>query len=203
MKKPYLIGITGGSGSGKTTFIKELRVRCSESQLCIISQDEYYKVREDQVEDLEGVKNFDLPSSIDNKAFILDIKKLRRGEAVSRKEYTFNNKQKEASIIEYKPAKVIIVEGLFVFYNSQIKRMLDLKIFLQAKENLKVIRRIKRDRMERNYPLDDVLYRYENHVMPTYQKYIEPFLPEADLVVNNNVSFEKGLDVVTAFILSH
>jgi uridine kinase len=202
MKKPYLIGITGGSGSGKTTFIKELRNRCSESQLCIISQDEYYKDREDQVEDLEGIKNFDLPSSIDNKAFILDIKKLRRGEAVSRKEYTFNNKKKEASIIEYKPAKVIIVEGLFVFYNPQIKRMLDLKIFIQAKENLKVIRRIKRDRIERNYPLDDVLYRYENHVMPTYQKYIEPFLADADLVVNNNASFDKGLDVVTAFINS-
>ena len=200
MKKPYLIGITGGSGSGKTTFIKELRANCSEEELCIISQDEYYKDRDDQAIDINGVKNFDLPTSIDNNAFILDIKKLRRGESVSRKEYTFNNEKKEASIIEYKPAKVIVVEGLFVFHSPQIRRMLDLKIFIQAEENLKVIRRIKRDRIERNYPLDDVLYRYEHHVMPTYQKFIEPYQSEADIIVNNNDSFSKGLDVVTAFI---
>ena len=79
---------------------------------------------------------------------------------------------------------------------------MDLKVFLHAKENLKVIRRIKRDRVERNYPLDDVLYRYENHVLPTFEKYILPYKEDADLVINNNTAFAGGLAVLEGFIKS-
>ena len=78
--------------------------------------------------------------------------------------------------------------------------MLDLKVFLHAKENLKIIRRIKRDQIERNYPLDDVLYRYENHVMPAFEKYIEPYLESADLVINNNEDYKGGLEVLKFFL---
>ena len=80
------------------------------------------------------------------------------------------------------------------------KQLLDLKIFLHAKENLKVIRRIKRDRVERNYPLDDVLYRYENHVLPTFEKYIQPYMEQCDIVINNNTQFDRGLEVVIGFL---
>lgn len=202
MKKVTVIGISGGSGSGKTTFINALREHFSKEELCIVSQDEYYIAREDQVEDLEGVKNFDLPGSIDSKAFVLDVKKLKRGETVHRKEYTFNNELKQANIIEYLPAKVILVEGLFVLHDSNIRKLLDLKVFIEAKENLKVIRRIKRDRVERNYPLEDVLYRYQNHVLPSFEKYILPYKSIADIIINNNISYDKGLAVLKGYIQS-
>jgi len=128
------------------------------------------------------------------------VKKLKRGETVHRKEYTFNNELKKANIIEYLPAKVILLEGLFVLHNSNIRKLLDIKVFIQAKENLKVIRRIQRDRVERNYPLEDVLYRYQNHVLPSFEKYILPYKSLSDIIINNNESFDKGLSVLQGYI---
>ncbi|MEL7021171.1 MAG: P-loop NTPase fold protein [Bacteroidota bacterium] len=194
------IGITGGSGSGKTTFIEHLRQSFSERDLCIISQDDYYRPRAQQSIDREGVKNFDRPTSIDKKAFAKDIKRLLSGTTVERLEYTFNNASKTPKMLVFRPAPILIVEGIFVFHYKKIRKLLDLKVFLHAKENLKVIRRIKRDRLERNYPLDDVLYRYENHVLPTFEKYILPYKEDADVVINNNKDFSNGLVMLEGYI---
>jgi uridine kinase len=125
---------------------------------------------------------------------------LLAGEVVERQEYTFNNEKSNPKMLRFPSAPVIIVEGIFVFHFKKIRRLLDLKIFLHAKENLKVIRRIKRDQVERNYPIEDVLYRYEKHVMPTFERYIEPYMEEADIVVNNNSHFSVGLELVKGFI---
>lgn len=201
--KPFIIGITGGSGSGKTTFIHQLRTAFTEEELCVVSQDDYYRPREEQEADENGVKNFDLPNSINKAELLADIEKLIAGEVVTRQEYTFNNDLAEPKTLTFRPAPLIIVEGLFVFHYKEIFKLFDLKIFLDAKDNLKVIRRIKRDRVERNYPLDDVLYRYEHHVMPTFEKYILPYKSEADIIINNNANFKKGLKVVLGFMKNY
>jgi uridine kinase len=200
MAKPFIIGITGGSGSGKTTFIKDIRDKFSESELCIISQDDYYRPRHEQETDDKGYQNFDLPQSIDKKAFHSDVEKLLNGETIEKMEYLFNNKEAEGTIKLFKPAPIIIVEGLFVFHYKKIRRLLDLKVFFYAADHLKVIRRIMRDQVERGYPIDDVLYRYEHHVMPSYKKYIEPYMQEADIIINNNQDFAEGLDVLCGFL---
>lgn len=198
--KPFLIGITGGSGSGKTSFIKAIRTAFTPSEVCILSQDDYYFPRDKQEVDDAGVKNFDLPSSIDKKSFKKDLEKLLDGQAVELLEYTFNNERANPKMLRFDPAPVIIVEGIFVLHFKKIRRLLDLKVFLHAKENLKVIRRIKRDQVERNYPIEDVLYRYEKHVMPTFERYIEPYMDNADIVINNNDHFSVGLEVICGFI---
>ena len=198
--KPFLIGITGGSGSGKTTFIRELREQFQPEDLCIVSQDDYYLPRDKQHTDDQGEKNFDLPQSFDKKAFRRDLQQLLSWETVTREEYTFNNPEATPQILTFKPAPIIIVEGLFVFHYKKIARMLDLKVFINAKENLKVIRRIHRDQVERNYPLEDVLYKYQHHVLPAYERYIFPYQQEADIVINNNEHFEQGLAVLTGFL---
>lgn len=201
--KPLVIGITGGSGSGKTSFIRQIRDHFSVEELCVISQDDYYLPREEQQVDDSGVINFDLPKAIDKKAFVRDVKKLMAGQTVTRQEYTFNNALVTARELVFPPAPVILVEGLFVFHYKKMRKLLDLKIYLHAKENLKVIRRIKRDRVERNYPLEDVLYRYENHVLPTFERYIKPYMEDADIIINNNRQFNMGLSVIIGYLSQH
>jgi uridine kinase len=200
MSKPFIIGITGGSGSGKTTFIKQLREDFTEAQICIISQDDYYFPRHEQDVDENGIHNFDLPKSIDKKGFQRDVERLIKGEAVEIIEYAFNNKEATPSVKILKPAPIIVVEGLFVFHYKKIRALLDFKVFFNAADHLKVIRRIKRDQVERNYPIEDVLYRYEHHVMPSYLKYIQPYMQEADIIINNNHDFNRSLEVLSGFL---
>jgi len=200
MEKPYIIGITGGSGSGKTSFIKALKESFSNKEICFVSQDDYYLTKEHQKKDEEGIENFDRPSSIDKKSFIRDVKKLMAGETVTIEEYMFNNADAKPKILTFEPAPIIIVEGIFVFHYKKMRKKMDLKIFIEAKENLKVIRRITRDQVERNYPLDDVLYRYQKHILPAFEKYILPYRDSADIVVNNNEHFNNGLEMVRGFL---
>lgn len=194
------IGITGGSGSGKTTFLRELRSKFKPEEVCIISQDDYYRARSEQMTDDQGYQNFDIPHSIDHDEFYKDLIRLKNGETIRRQEYTFNNALVTPKEIVMVPAPFIVVEGIFIFHFEEIRNLLDIKIFLHAKDNLKIIRRIKRDQIERNYPLDDVLYRYQHHVLPTYEKYIYPYMDDCDIVINNNTNFEKSLMIVEGFL---
>ena len=199
-QKPYVIGVTGGSGSGKTTFLQELRNRFDKSQLCVLSQDNYYRPRHEQVSDGLGVQNFDRLESIDIEAFEADVNLLCNGETVVREEYTFNNEKKTPAQLEFFSAPVIIVEGLFVYASEVIQNMLDLKVYIYAHEVKKVIRRIKRDGIERNYPIEDVLYRYENHVMPSFETYIKPIMESADIIINNNFNMDQALFLFESMI---
>lgn len=202
MHKPFVIGICGGSGSGKTSFIRQLRQAFTEEQLCIVSQDDYYLPREQQHRDKNGEFNFDLPKSFDKKKFRADVERLVAGETVTIEEYTFNKAGATPKMLTFKPAPILVVEGLFVFHFKKVSPLLDLKIFINTKENLKVIRRIHRDQVERGYPIEDVLYKYQHHVLPSFERYILPYKEEADMVINNNEDFKMGLTVLDGFLRS-
>jgi len=195
-----IIGISGGSGSGKTTFIRDIKKLFPASEITLLSQDEYYHPREQQFVDKNGIKNFDLPTSIDLKGFVTDIEKLKRGEVVSRMEYTFNNELATPKMLEFHPTKILIVEGLFIFHHDAIRNLLDFKIMIYASSAITVIRRIKRDRIERNYPLEDVLYRYEHHVLPAFEKFIEPYIDQVDIVINNNKNYDLALEMLAGYL---
>lgn len=200
MSSTYTIGITGGSGSGKTFFINSLASRFNDNEICLISQDHYYHPRENQKTDERGIKNFDLPESIDYLKFQHDIQQLKRGEILEKEEYVFNNPNVVPKTLVFKPAPIIIIEGLFVQYFPEIEGELDLKVFIEAKDHVKLTRRIRRDNEERGYDLDDVLYRYQNHVMPVYESLIDPLKHRADMVIPNNSQFNKALDLLTLAI---
>lgn len=201
METPYIVGITGGSGSGKTTFIQNLTDIIGEDNICTVSQDNYYIEKDKQPEDAKGIKNFDTPYSIDLEKFYQDIEKLKRGEEVHIQEYTFNNAAAEPKMLTFYPKKVIILEGIFVFHDPRVFEIIDLKLFIEAKAHLKLSRRIKRDNVERGYDINDVLYRYENHVMPAYENYIQPHKETVDIIVRNDVNFDKALEVVKTYLL--
>lgn len=197
---PYLIGITGGSASGKTLFLKELLNQFDPSDICLISQDNYYIPRDEQPVDENGVQNFDLPHSIDAKEFAADIMKIKSGQDFERMEYTFNNPNAKPEMLQFKAAPIVVIEGLFVMHYKEVKDLLDLKLFIDVKAHIKLKRRILRDKLERGYELDDVLYRFEKHVMPTFDKYLEPLKGEADIIIPNNQSFDKALEVIIGFL---
>lgn len=198
--KPYIIGITGGSASGKTFFLNSLLSHFSSEEVCLISQDNYYRSQEFVPKDENNIENYDLPESIDFELYAQHIQNLKDGIIVHQKEYTFNNPTVIPNILEFRPAPIIVVEGIFVFYSYHVSRLLDLKVFIDAKEHIKIKRRIIRDNNERGYDLEDVLYRWENHVAPTYEKFIEPSKYDADIVINNNRHFENGLKILSSYM---
>ncbi|GAA3921845.1 uridine kinase [Hymenobacter algoricola] len=200
MQHPFIVGITGGSASGKTTFLRRLLASFPEEDICLISQDNYYHPRENQYIDVNGVTNFDLPSSIDSVAYAADVLQISQGREVRRPEYTFNNPNVVPKELVFRPAPLVVVEGIFVFYFEEVAKLLNLKVYIDAQEHVKLQRRIVRDRDERGYDLEDVLYRYTNHVAPTYEKYIQPFKQDADIVIPNNRHFDKGLDVLVGYL---
>jgi uridine kinase len=202
MQHPFIVGITGGSASGKTTFLRRLLASFPEQDICLISQDNYYHPREIQQIDVNGVTNFDLPGSIDSAAYAADVLQISQGQEVRRPEYTFNNPNATPSELVFRPAPIVVVEGIFVFYFEEVAKLLDLKVYIDAREHVKLQRRIVRDRDERGYDLEDVLYRYTNHVAPTYEKYIKPFKQDADIVIPNNRHFDRGLEVLVSFLQS-
>lgn len=200
MKKPYIVGITGGSASGKTYFLKSLLGAFTPEEVCLVSQDNYYHPQSYHPTDENGVINYDTPESIDFHQYASDIELLKQGKKFTREEYTFNNANAASRLLEFRPAPVVVVEGIFVFYSTELAHHLDLKVFIEAQEHVKLIRRIIRDREERAYPLEDVLYQYENHVVPSYNRYIKPFKEDADIVVPNNKGCDKALEVLIAFL---
>jgi uridine kinase len=144
--------------------------------------------------------NFDLPQTINSAQFIADINLLIDGHRVYKEEYTFNNYDIAPKILELKPAPILIVEGLFIFHFKEIAEKLDLKIFIEAEEEIALARRLKRDLEERGYAHDDVMYRWENHVMPAYKEYLLPYLDECHQIIVNNTQIADEIIAVTEVI---
>ena len=187
LDKPYVIGIAGSSGSGKTFFLKSFLDHFSEDEITLISQDDYYIPANTKTREENRLYNFDLPTSIDRETFYAHIKDLFEGRTIFKEEYTFNNPDIKPKMLEIKPAKVLVVEGLFIFHYEEINRLLDYRIFLDAEEHIALERRLKRDLIERGYDHDDVMYKWTNHVVPSYNEYLLPYREQCDLVIHNNI----------------
>ncbi|MCZ2356819.1 MAG: uridine kinase [Bacteroidia bacterium] len=194
--KPYLVGISGGSASGKTFLLKSLRSAFSSEELTLVSQDNYYKDRNQQTVHEDGTINFDHPNALNLDLFHDHLKLLIEGQSVKIREYHFNNPQKAPSTVEYHPAPIIIVEGLFVMYLPQTRNLVDLKIFVEAEEPIKIFRRAQRDLHERGYSIENTLSQYVKHVYPMYRQYIEPVKHFCDFIIPNNESCATASHVI-------
>jgi uridine kinase len=201
-KDTLVIGICGGSGSGKTTVIEELVHLMESHKPALLSLDNYYKDIDQQVRDEQGHINFDLPSAIDTDLYLRDLKRLVGGESIRIKKYTFNIRG-EQQFIDIHYSKIILTEGIFLFNIPEVMRMIDIKIFVELDEEIQLQRRLNRDVKERGYDREAVLYQWYNHVIPAYKNYIEVHKVKADIVLQNDGDLSHLVQLVDRYILNH
>lgn len=198
--KNLIFGIVGCSGSGKSHIVNYVKSNFDLDVISILLQDNYYKRREDQKKDSDGNYNFDLPSSFFEDELFNDLKKIKNNSIVERLEYTFNNSKILPKKIIIKPRSIILVEGMFLFYYKNFQKLIDRKIFIDVDQNVGLKRRINRDLAERGYDKKNVLYKYNNHVIPSYNKYILPYKNDADLIVNNTKNDNEAAKLTLDYI---
>ncbi|MEN9302540.1 MAG: hypothetical protein RL264_969 [Bacteroidota bacterium] len=185
-KKPFVVGICGGSGSGKTTLLKRLSEAFENLNPTVFSMDNYYLPIEKQQKDVNGVVNFDLPTALNEARLSEDLIQLLNGEPIEVKEYFFNAPPDKHVLITLNPSDLVVVEGLFLFHYKEVLSRLDFSVFVDVDHGIQLDRRIYRDQETRGYKRSDILYQWDNHVLPCYEQFIEPYKPLADFVFRND-----------------
>ncbi|MEY4140787.1 MAG: hypothetical protein RL110_158 [Bacteroidota bacterium] len=188
---PIVIGICGGSGSGKTTLIKRLQDEIAYLNPALFTMDNYYRPMETQVRDGNGVINFDLPTALDEEQLSRDLTQLYQGNSIEVKEYFFNTQPVKNVLLTIHPAKILLVEGLFLFYYPEVFKLIDWSIYVDVDPKIQLDRRVYRDQSTRGYKHQEIIYQWENHVLPCYKSYIEPYKQKANFVFNNDERAES------------
>lgn len=195
-----IIGIAGGTGSGKTTVVNQIVQELPEGEVTVISQDSYYKETSHLVYDERVKINFDHPRAIDFDLLCVHLQQLRRGETIQQPVYSFVKHNRTKDVVITHPRKVVIVEGILILTHPEIRELFDIKIFVHADSDERLIRRLKRDIAERGRDLEEVLTRYKNTLKPMHEQFIEPTKEFADLIIPNNRYNTVAVDIVRTII---
>jgi len=189
-----IIGIYGGTGSGKTTIVNMIASHFSSNDIEIISQDSYYKDNSDISYEDRCKLNFDHPDAIDFNLLHKHIKNLRKGETVEQPIYDFKIHNRLKKTIQIKPKKILILEGILIMCHAEIRSIFDLKIYINANSKTRMERRIKRDIVERGRSRDEVLKRYIETLKPMHEKFIEPTKIYANYIIENQLNNKLNID---------
>lgn len=181
-----IIGIAGGTGSGKTTVVQQIIEELPPDEVCVISQDSYYKDTSDMSYDERILINFDHPQAIDFDLLVTHLKSLRQGNSILQPVYSFVEHNRTGKTVVTEPKKVIIVEGILILTHPEIREMFDVKLFVHADSDERLIRRLKRDMAERGRDLGEVLNRYQTNLKPMHDQFIEPTKEFADIIIPTN-----------------
>nr|WP_299069550.1 uridine kinase [uncultured Allomuricauda sp.] len=195
-----ILGIAGGTGCGKTTVVNQVVDELPENEVGVISQDSYYHDLSHLTKEERGKVNFDHPNSIDFDLLISHLEQLRKGTPIEKPIYSFVEETRLAETILTPPRKVMIVEGILVLSNAQLRDMFDIKIYVHADSDERLIRRLQRDIRERGHDLEKVLTRYQTAVKPMHQQFIEPSKEFADIIIPNNHYNTVAVDMVRTII---
>ena len=195
-----IIGIAGGTGCGKTTVVEQIIAQLPVDEVCVISQDSYYKDTSD-LSYQERVKiNFDHPNSIDFDLLLQHLKALRDGASFEQPVYSFVEHNRTGETITTHPKKVVIVEGILILTQPEIRAMFDVNVFVHADSDERLIRRLKRDISERGRNIDEVLTRYQTTLKPMHQQFIEPTKDFADIIIPTNRYNTVAVDLIRTII---
>ncbi len=195
-----IIGIAGGTGSGKTTVVHQIMNELPETEVGIIAQDSYYKQTDNLGYDERKLINFDHPRAIDFELLVAHLKELKAGNVINQPIYSFVTHNRTDDTIATHPRKVMLVEGILILTNPELRDLFDIKIFVHADSDERLIRRLKRDIAERGRDMEEVLNRYQSTLKPMHQQFIEPTKAFADIIIPNDKFNTVAIDVVRAVI---
>ena len=197
-----VIGIAGGTGSGKTTLMKNLITKYGE-HITVLSHDNYYKRHDEMTYEERCQLNYDEPDALETDLMAMHLDKLRKGEAIDCPVYDFTVHNRSNDTIHIVPRKVIIVEGILIFENQPLRELMDIRIFVDTDADVRLCRRIKRDVNKRGRTLESVLTQYQETVKPMHERYVEPSKKFADLVVPEGGKNLVALDMIMGRIQRH
>ena len=195
-----IIGITGGTGCGKTTVVEQIIGELSPNEVVVISQDSYYNELSHLSMEERVQVNFDHPNSIDFELLAQHLHALKEGKTIQQPVYSFVAHNRIDDFIETSPRKVVIVEGILIMSHPALRDLFDIKIFVHADSDERLIRRLKRDLKERGRDLEEVITRYQNTLKPMHDQFIEPTKEFADIIIPNNHYNTVAVDMVRTII---
>jgi uridine kinase len=198
MDKVYIIGICGGSGSGKTTIVQQIEEIVPD--FAFIPQDNYYKSAEYMSNQNITAFNFDHPDAFDSDLLFKHLQQLKHSGTIEMPQYDFVHHRRSDKIVKISPKKVIIFEGIMIFSDKRVRDLIDLKIFVDTPADVRFIRRLKRDIEERGRTVDSVVKQYMEVVRPGHIEFIEPTKTFADLIIPEGGYNQMALEVLTSFI---
>lgn len=195
-----ILGIAGGTGSGKTTVVNQIINELPDQDVTVISQDSYYKATDNLNYEERSKINFDHPRAIDFKLLVQHLAELKQGNTIDQPVYSFASHNRTKDTIKTHPSKVIIVEGILIFSKRKVRDLLDIKVFVHADSDERLIRRMRRDIQERARDMEEVLQRYQETLKPMHDQFIEPMKEYADIIIPNNKHNTVAIDIVRTII---
>lgn len=195
-----IIGIAGGTGSGKITVVRKIVESLPKDSVAVIPQDSYYNDQSDMRLEERKKTNFDHPDAFDWTLFGQQIAELRHGRAIEQPTYSYLVCTRLPETIHVEPKEVIIVEGIMSLYNKGLRDLMDLKVFVETSPDERLLRVITRDTVERGHPLEMLIDKYRNVLKPMHDQFIEPTKQFADIIVPNGGTNQKAIDILTTYI---
>ena len=195
---PFLIGLAGGTGSGKTTVANAIVGRVGEERIAILSHDSYYRDFVDLPKDILDRQNFDHPDSLESELLVRHLKALKQGMVVETPIYDFKVHRRAAESRRVEPRKVILVDGILIFAETELRKLFDVKIYVDTDADIRLIRRLKRDIAERGRSVESVVSQYESTVRPMHMEFVEPSKRYADLIIPEGGENTVALDFLFA-----
>jgi len=183
MKSPFVVAVAGGSGSGKTTVVRMIKEKCTHKSITVFSQDHYYRDQSHLSEQERELVNFDHPHSIDDVLLCQQLKQLVGGQVIKQPHYDFSTHTRSKGEVELQPVDIILVDGIFGLYYPELLKMADLKLYIDVSDDIRFIRRLRRDMQERARSMDSVINQYLSTVRPMHNQFVEPTKKNADFVV--------------------
>lgn len=196
MSSPLVVGIAGGTASGKTTVARKVHEALADRRVAFIDQDAYYKDLADLPLAERREVNFDHPDAFDTELLVSHLKDLRQGRAIQKPVYDFVTSTREKSSVTVQPGDLILIEGILVLHMQPIRDLLDVRIFVDAEDDVRIIRRLMRDIKERGRDFDHVVHQYFRHVRPMHMGFVEPSKRHADIIVPHGGNNETAIDML-------